>query len=263
MLCASAGSASEDMMAAPNNLFIGFLPIDIPRNRIIVLLAAALCAPALGAPGDRNPQIVRIVEEISAQRIEAIVRKLVSFQTRNSLSETESDTRGIGAARRWIKRYLEECSKGTPLQVAFDTHHIESAPRVPRPTDFVNVDSTLPGTQAESRDRIYVVSGHYDSMPSSPTDGEKDAPGANDDASGTAVSMELACVMSKYKFDATIIFMAVSGEEQGLLGSIAFAKAAKAKDLHIAGMFTNDIVGNTRGADGSSNRDRLRLFAIG
>jgi len=78
----------------------------MPRNRIIVLLAAVLCAPALGAPGDRNPQIVRIVEEVSAQRIEAIVRKLVSFQTRNSLSETESDTRGIGAARRWIKGYL-------------------------------------------------------------------------------------------------------------------------------------------------------------
>jgi hypothetical protein len=251
------------MMAAPNNLFIGFLPIDMPRNRIIALLLAAIATPAFGAPGDRNPQIARIVEEVSAQRIETIIRKLVSFGTRSSLSETQSDTRGIGAARRWIKGYLDECAKGTPLQVAFDTHHIESAVRVPRPTDFVNVVSTLPGTQAESRDRIYIVSGHYDSMPSSPTDGEKDAPGANDDASGTAVSMELACVMSKYKFDATIIFMAVSGEEQGLLGSTGFAKAAKAKGLDIAGMFTNDIVGNTRGADGSVDRSRVRLFAQG
>jgi len=235
----------------------------MPRNRIIALLVAALCAPALGAPGDRNPQIVRIVGEISAQRIEAIVRKLISFQTRNSLSETESDTRGIGAARRWIKGYLDECAKGTPLQVALDTHRIESAARVPRPTDFVNVVSTLAGTQAERPERLYVVSGHYDSMPSNVMDPQAQAPGANDDASGTAVSMELACVMSKYKFDATIIFMAVSGEEQGLLGSTGFAKAAKAKGLDVAGMFTNDIVGNTRGADGRVDRSRVRLFAEG
>src|SRR6185436_18007082 len=100
-------------------------------------------------------------------------------------------------------------------------------------------------SQAESRERIYVVSGHYDSMPSSPTDGEKDAPGANDDASGTAVSMELACAMSKYKFNATLVFMAGAGEEQGLLGSTAWAKKAQDRKLNIAGMFTNDIVGNT------------------
>ena len=113
-------------------------------HRIAALLAAASCAGAFAAPGERNPQVTRIVEEISPQRIEAIIRKLVSFGTRNSLSETESQTRGIGAARRWIKGYLEDCSKATPLQVAFDSHHIESAPRVPKPTDFVNVVSTLP-----------------------------------------------------------------------------------------------------------------------
>jgi hypothetical protein len=233
------------------------------RNRIIVLLLAAIATPAFAAPGDRNPQIARIVEEVSAQRIEATIRKLVSFGTRNSLSETESETRGIGAARRWIRKELETCSRGTSLKVEFDDHLLESGPRVPRPTHFVNVVATLPGTQAESRERIYVVSGHYDSMPSSPVDGEKDAPGANDDASGTAVSMELACVMAKYKFDATLVFMAVAGEEQGLLGSTGFAKAAKAKGLDIAGMFTNDIVGNTRGADGRVERNRIRLFAEG
>ena len=237
--------------------------VDYRRNGIIALLATTLCAPACGAPGDPNPQVARIVEGISAARIEATIRKLVSFGTRNSLSETESQTRGIGAARRWIKGELERCSQGTPLEVELDDHFIESGARVPRPTHFVNVVATLPGAQAESRDRIYVVSGHYDSMPSSPVDGEKDAPGANDDASGTAVSMELACVMSKYRFDATLVFMAVSGEEQGLLGSTGFAKAAKAKGLDIAGMFTNDIVGNTRGADGKVDRDRVRVFAEG
>jgi hypothetical protein len=247
----------------PNSLITVISPFVMQPNRIIVLLLGAIATPAFAAPGDRNPQIARIVEEVSAQRIEATIRKLVSFGTRNSLSETESETRGIGAARRWIKKELEACSKGTHLKVEFDDHLVESGPRVPRPTHFVNVVATLPGTQAESRERIYVVSGHYDSMPSSPVDGEKDAPGANDDASGTAVSMELACVMSKYRFDATLVFMTVAGEEQGLLGSTGFAKAAKAKGLDIAGMFTNDIVGNTRGADGRVERNRIRLFAEG
>jgi hypothetical protein len=239
------------------------MAVDMIRTRIIALVAAAACAPAFAAPGDTNPQIERIVGEVSPQRIEATIRKLVSFGTRNSLSETQSETRGIGAARRWIKAQLESCSIGTALKVEFDDHLVESGPRVPRPTHFVNVVATLPGTQAASRERIYVVSGHYDSMPSSPVDGEKDAPGANDDASGTAVSMELACIMAKHQFDATLVFMAVAGEEQGLLGSTGFAKAAKAKGLDIAGMFTNDIVGNTRGADGRVERNRIRLFAEG
>jgi hypothetical protein len=100
-------------------------------------------------------------------------------------------------------------------------------------------------------------------MPSSPIDPERDAPGANDDASGTAVSMELACVMSKYRFDATLVFMAVAGEEQGLLGSTGYAKAARARGANIAGMMTNDIVGNTRSPEGVVDRSRLRLFAEG
>ncbi len=229
-------------------------------------LAVAAGAPALAAaPGERNALISGIAGEVSAQRIEARIRKLASFGTRNSLSDAASETRGVGAARRWIKAELERCSKdaGGRLAVAFDEHLIETGARVPRPTTFVNVVATLPGAQAESRERFYVVSGHYDSMPSSPVDPDKDAPGANDDASGTAVSMELACVMAKHRFDATLVFMAVAGEEQGLLGSAAWAKDAKAKGLDIAGMITNDIVGNTRGADGKVERGHVRLFAQG
>ena len=230
-----------------------------------LVVLATLAAPALGAPGDPNPRIAEIVTGVSAARIEATIRKLAAFGTRNSLSDDASDTRGIGAARRWIKAELERCAKdnGGRLQVAFDEHLIESGVRVPKPTKFVNVVATLPGEQAESRDRIYVVSGHYDSMPSSPIDPERDAPGANDDASGTAVAMELACVMSKYRFDATLVFMAVAGEEQGLLGSGGWVKNAKANGLGIAGMMTNDIVGNTRGPDGRVERGRVRLFAEG
>src|SRR5882672_1273718 len=232
----------------------------------LLMLALATGAPALGAaPGDRNPLIAQIVSEVSQARIEANIRKLVSFGTRNSLSGTASETRGVGAARRYIKAELERCSKeaGARLEVAFDEHLIETGARVPKPTNIVNVVATLAGEQAESRERIYVVSGHYDSMPSSPVDPEKDAPGSTDDASGTAVSMELACVMSKHRFDATLVFMTVAGEEQGLLGATGWAKNAKEKGLDIAGMITNDIVGNTRGADGSVIRGRVRLFAEG
>jgi hypothetical protein len=206
--------------------------------------------------------IDEIVAKISDKRIEANIRKLASFGTRNSLSDAESSTRGVGAARRWILEEMRRC--GTErLRVALDEHRIDSGERVPRPTAFVNVVATLPGVQAESRDRVYVVSGHYDSMPSSPVDPERDAPGANDDASGTAVAIELACVMSHYSFDATLVFMAVAGEEQGLLGSAAYAKAARARGVNVAGMITNDIVGNSRSPDGVVDRSRLRLFAQG
>jgi hypothetical protein len=210
----------------------------------------------------RADSIDEIVGKISDKRIEANIRKLASFGTRNSLSDTESSTRGVGAARRWILEEMRRCG-GERLQVAFDEHRLESGERVPRPTTFVNVVATLPGVQAESRDRVYVVSGHYDSMPSSPVDPDRDAPGANDDASGTAVSMELACVMSHYQFDATLVFMAVAGEEQGLLGSTGYAKAARARGVNVAGMITNDIVGNSRSPDGVVDRSRVRLFAQG
>jgi len=221
-------------------------------------------ACALGCvPAQAQTSIAEILDGISESRIEANIRSLASFGTRNSLSNPDDGKRGVGAARRWIKAELERCSAGTSLQVAFDEHVIEPTARVPRPVKIVNVVATLPGTQPESRDRIYVVSGHYDSMPSSALDPEKDAPGANDDASGTAVSMELACVMSRHKFSATLVFMAVAGEEQGLLGSTAWAKDARARNLDIAAMFTNDIVGNTRDADGRVDRSRVRLFAEG
>ena len=241
------------------------------QSLVASLAAAALavsCTTVPTAPpvaGPTNPEIAAVVSEVSPARIEATIRKLVAFGTRNSFSDTTSDTRGIGAARRWIKAQLEECSRaaGGRLQVAFDTHHVESGPRIPQPVDFVNVVATLPGDQPESRARIYVVSGHYDSMPTDPVDGKSDAPGADDDASGSAVSMELACVMARHHFDATLVFMTVSGEEQGLYGSKLWVAEAKKKGLAIAGMLDNDIVGGSAARDGRLERDRLRLFAEG
>ncbi len=228
-------------------------------------LAICFSAAVFAAPPKKNADIEKIVKEISAQRIEATIRKLVSFETRNTLSDAVSETKGIGAARRWIKSEMERCNtaNGGRMKVEFDEHLAPVSARVPQPTPLINVVATLPGEQAESRDRIYVVSGHYDSMRGSPLDADGIAPGANDDASGTAAVIEMACVMSKYKFNATLIFMTVAGEEQGLLGSTFFAKAAKAKNLNIAGMITNDIIGNSKGSDGKVVRDHVRLFAEG
>lgn len=231
------------------------------------VLSAWAQAPERAAdkPAAPNPLIQKIAGEISAQRIEANIRKLAGFGTRNTLSDTKSDTRGIGAARRWIKSELDKCAKesGGRLQVAFDEHLAPVSRRIPQPTPIVNVVATLPGTQPAAKDRIYVVSGHYDSMPSSPTDPDMDAPGANDDASGTAAVMELACVMAKYEFDATLVFMTVAGEEQGLIGARFWAERAKAQGLNVAGMITNDIIGNTKGFDGTVVKNRVRLFAEG
>ena len=235
------------------------------RELLLSTLFFGLIAPTHAAPPPQNPDIVKIVKEISATRIEGTIRKLVSFETRNSLSDTTSDTKGIGAARRWIKAELERCNaaNGARMKVEFDEHLAPVSPRIPKPTPIINVVATLPGEQAESRHRIYLVSGHYDSMRGSPIDADGFAPGANDDASGTAAVIELACVMSKYKFNATLIFMTVAGEEQGLLGSRFFAQAAKDKGLNIAGMITNDIIGNTKGTDGRVVKNRVRLFAEG
>src|SRR5689334_6229357 len=174
----------------------------------------------------RNRTITNIVREIDAKNIERTIRQLVSFGTRNTLSEQNDPKRGIGAARDWLySEFLKaaEASQGR-MTVEKQTFEQPKAARVPQPTMLTNIVATLKGSQPEATDRIYVVSGHYDSMCNSPTDAKCDAPGANDDASGTAAVLEMARVMAKYEFDATIVFMAVAGEEQGLLGSTHFAE---------------------------------------
>jgi hypothetical protein len=212
-----------------------------------------------------SPEIAAIVSQISAVNIESDIRKLVTFQTRQTLSDATSETTGIGAARRWIKSEFDRYSQesGGRLQVVFDEFTQPPGQRNPQPVQVVNVVGTLPGEQPESRDRIYVVSGHYDSRVSDALDAKGFAPGANDDASGTAAVMEMARVMSKYKFDATLVFLAVAGEEQGLLGSTHWAKTAKEKHLDIEGMITNDIIGSSHAEDGHIDNRHVRLFAEG
>lgn len=213
----------------------------------------------------RNQDIARIVQEIDARNIERMIRKLVSFGTRNTLSTQDDPNRGIGAARDWLySEFLKAAeNSGGRMTVEKQAYEQQKTARIPTPTVITNVVATLRGTQPESENRIYVVSGHYDSMCGSPTDGKCDAPGANDDASGTAAVLEMARVMAKYKFDATIVFMAVAGEEQGLLGSTYFAEQAKQKGASVEAMFTNDIVGNTLGGNGVRDRRTVRVFSEG
>ena len=218
-----------------------------------------------GAP--RSPDIARIVAEINAGNIERTIRRLVSFGTRNTLSAQDNPARGIGAARDWLYSEFLKISESAGGRMTVEKQSFEQAPgkyqRIARSTVVTNVVATLRGTQSVSESRMYVVSGHYDSMCTSPTDAGCDAPGANDDASGTAAVLEMARVMSKYKFDATIVFMAVAGEEQGLVGSTYFAEQAKQKNLDIEAMFTNDIIGSSLGGNGVRDRRTVRVFSEG
>ena len=216
-------------------------------------------------PPARNPQIAKLVKEIDARNIESTVRKLVSFGTRNTLSEQDNPNRGIGAARDWLFGEFQKAAAASEGRMTVEKQTFEQpkGARVPQPTMLTNVVATLKGTQTESAGRVYVVSGHYDSMCNSATDAKCDAPGANDDASGTAAVLEIARVMAKYKFDATIVFMTVPGEEQGLLGATHFAEEAKKANMDIEGMFTNDIIGSSLGANGVRDPHTVRVFSEG
>ena len=228
-----------------------------------IALGLVLAGACWGQKPQRDPAIVSMVREVSPKQIEVTIKKLVSFGTRNSLSAQDDPTRGIGAARDWIYSEFQRISKdcGGCLDVQKQTFLQPVAVRVPVPTNMTNVYAVLKGTTDPAR--VYVVSGHYDSMCTLPTDATCDAPGANDDASGTAVSIELARVMSKQRYDATIVFMAVEGEEQGLLGSTHYAEQARLAKMNIEAMFTNDIVGGVTTQKNSPNRNKVRVFSEG
>ncbi len=239
------------------------MKISLAVSGLFLLLSGLAAGQAGAPPTSANSEIQQMVREVSARRIESDIRKLVSFGTRNTLSEQDNPARGIGAARDWIfsefQKISSECSNC--LIVEKQSFVQPQAARIPEPTTLTNVIATLRGTA--DPERYYVVSGHYDSMCSSPTDGKCDAPGANDDASGTAAVIELARVMSKRKFDATLVFMAVAGEEQGLLGAAHYAEQAKQKSQNIEAMFTNDIIGGVTTQKNSTHRNRVRVFSEG
>ena len=243
-------------------------------TRVTVSLTAVLLA-AMGCEGQSasetrlaaDPQIAAALREISAQRIQANIEKLVSFGTRSTLSAQDGASiaagHGIGAAREWIKSEFERYSKdcGGCLEVKTDSFTEEPMERIPKPTDITNVYAVLKGTDEANAKRIVLVTGHYDSRNSDNFDVTADAPGANDDGSGTAVSLECARVLSKMKFPATIIFLTVAGEEQGLNGSHHFAKVAKDQAWDLEAVLNNDIVGGDKSAE--QNHSVVRVFSEG
>src|SRR5436309_8987313 len=214
-----------------------------------------------------DPRRAAALKEISPQQIQGTIERLVSFGTRLTLSAQDPGSsaagHGIGAAREWIKsefdRYSHDC--GGCLEVRTDTFTQPAADRIPKPTEIANVYAVLRGTDPETAKRVVLVTGHYDSRNSDTLDVSGDAPGANDDGSGTAVSLECARVLSKLKFPATIIFLTVAGEEQGLNGSKHFAEMSKQQGWNIEAVLNNDIVGGNRNPQ--QDTSVVRVFSEG
>src|SRR5260221_160909 len=233
------------------------VPCPAMQRATLFLLSLAFTTALFAAP----PPLDDVLARLDAAHLKANVDKLASFGTRHTLSDTTSATRGIGAARKWI---FDEMSKwaaesGGRMTVEYQSSMQQSKRTNDTPTEMINVVATIRGTSDPNR--VYIATGHYDSMNSNMMDPAGDAPGADDDASGTAVIMELARVLSKTPAAATIILAAVMGEEQGLLVATGLADWAVEKKLDVEGYITNDIVGGIAGSNGATDSQTLRIFS--
>jgi Zn-dependent M28 family amino/carboxypeptidase len=252
------------------------------RLAALLIVAGAVGAGAQSGPvPDADPRLERLVASVSVEHLRQMLTTLAGFGTRNTLSSTASSTRGIGAARQWIFDELRRSS--SKLQVSFDSHQIAPQGRITREVEVRNVMAVLPGRSSR---RIYVT-GHYDSLNipdqtrgvSRPTplpagfdamaqpgqDFDVDAAGANDDGSGTVLTIELArrFAESGIDFDATLVFICWAGEEQGLIGSTAHAQLLAEQNVAVDAMFDNDIVGNSRGGSGVLDSATIRVYSEG
>jgi hypothetical protein len=228
--------------------------------------------PRLAADRHTDPRIAKAIQEASADHIRQTIEKLVSFNNRSTISAQDEESikagKGIGAAREWIKAEFERYSKdcGGCLEVKTDTFTEQPVDRIPKATEITNVYAVLRGSDPKQADRIVLVTGHYDSRNSDTFNVTDAAPGANDDGSGTAVSLECARILSqaaanKIRFPATIIFLTVAGEEQGLNGSKHFAQMAKQQGWKIEAALNNDIVGGNLGP--GQDASLVRVFSEG
>ena len=231
-----------------------------------VALAALVLASATPAAAQSVVQeqalLHRLAGEVQPERMRADIQALVDFGTRHTLSETQSETRGIGAARRWAQTQFETISRDCNgcLTVVTPSDTI-TGPRVPTPTEVVDIVAIQRGTGDPNR--VIIISGHIDSRVTDVMNFTADAPGANDDASGVAAVLEAARVLSKHRFDATLVFAVLSGEEQGLLGGKILADYAKAQGWRVEANLNNDIVGNSEGQSGVRDTTRVRVFSEG
>jgi len=203
-----------------------------------------------------------LAARVQATELHATIEKLVGFGTRHTLSDTKSKTRGIGAARRWVQSRFESLSKdcGGCLDIVTPAQTVTGT-RIPQPTEVMDVVAIQRGTS--DPDRVIVISGHLDSRVTDVMDAKHDAPGANDDGSGSAAVLEAARVLSQHKFAATLVFAVVSGEEQGLYGGKVLADYAKQHGWQVEADLNNDIVGNTQGQDGVVDNTTVRVFSEG
>lgn len=220
-----------------------------------------LFSTALSAQTDQR--MYDIIATVSAERIEKDVATLANFGTRHTLSDTLSATRGIGAARRWIKAEFQNISEGCKgcLEVTYQKDLVKKGEngRITKDVWVVNVVAIQRGTKYP--DRYIIMSGDIDSRVSDPTNYTSDAPGANDNASGMAGTLEAARVLSKYTFESSIVYLGLSGEEQGLFGGQGMANMAKEKNWDIIGVFNNDMIGNIKGVDGIISNTDFRIFS--
>ena len=241
----------------------------LTRPRLFTICFSSLAImlmPSQRVHGEENTQqraLYDIAEAISPQRIEQDITTLVNFGTRHTLSETESNTRGIGAARRWIKAEFEKISAecGGCLEVYFQSEVISNEKRIPEATDVVSVIAIQRGSTDPSR--YMIMSGDIDSRVSDVMDFTSDSPGANDNASGVAGTLEAARILTQYTFNGSIVYAALAGEEQGLFGGRIMAEHAKKDGWRIKAVLNNDMIGNIEGVNGVINNTTARIFAEG
>jgi Zn-dependent M28 family amino/carboxypeptidase len=214
-----------------------------------------------GVPPQVDPRIYDIIAAASTERVEADIRTLAGFGTRNTFSDTISDTRGIGAARRWIKAEFEKISAecGGCLEVSYQTIMVPASRRVPQETAVVSVVAIQRGTLYPNKHLI--MAGDIDSRASGGNDGEVDAPGANDNASGMAGTIEAARLLTKHSFPTSIVYAGLSAEEQGLYGGQKLAAVAVEEGWEIIAVLNNDMIGNTEGIDGIKDNSTFRVFS--
>ena len=222
-------------------------------------LATRAQAPSMLPP---SPLLQSVADDVRADELRGTIAKLVGFGTRHTLSDTKSNTRGIGAARRWVKRRFEDIGRQCHgcLQVEMPEQSV-SGERIPKPSTIVDVLAIQKGTG--DPERVIVISGHIDSRVRDVMDATKNAPGADDDGSGTAAVLEAARVLSKHRYEATLVYAVLSGEEQGLYGGKLLAQYAREHHWRVEAALNNDIVGNTLGTNGVKDTTHVRVFSEG
>ncbi len=232
------------------------------RLATLTLAALLLTGSASAAPAPRHPILRTIAAEVSPEQLHDTIAKLVSFGTRHTLSDTVSNTRGIGAARRWVKTRFEGYSVACGGCLTIETP-VKSftGERSPKGVEIMDVLAIQRGTS--NPDRVVIISGHLDSRVTDIMNSTSDAPGANDDGSGTAAVIEAARVLSKHRFPATVVYAVLQGEEQGLYGGQLLAVYAKEKGWKVEAQLNNDIIGNTHGIGGEHIDDVVRVFSEG